>query len=98
MENCCPICFEVLEKRDIRYSFPCSHPYHKTCLENLIENKGNCALCRASIKMIINKDLLDLALTPAINLNTVYSLPDAGCRMPDIYEKVSKLSKLSTGL
>lgn len=88
MENC-SICLESLEKRDIKYSFPCFHSYHEKCLENLKEKHGYCALCRASIKIIINKDSLAFLLTPAINLNIVYSLPDI---TENLHEKLSKLS------
>ena len=81
----CSICLEILEKRDINYAYPCCHSYRAKCLKSIKENKGDCALCRASIKIILkNKHQLITALTPATNLNTVYKLQDI---TKNLYEK-----------
>jgi hypothetical protein len=73
----CSICLEILENRDINYAYPCGHAFHAKCLKYFKEKNGECALCRTSIKIEVkNKHLLKTAFTPAINLNTVYKLPD----------------------
>ena len=40
----CPICFETLETKDIKFS-SCGHKYCNTCLKKLNE----CAICRRKI-------------------------------------------------
>uniref|UniRef100_A0A1I8MYF8 RING-type domain-containing protein n=1 Tax=Musca domestica TaxID=7370 RepID=A0A1I8MYF8_MUSDO len=45
-DNICPICFEVMESRDMNY-LPCMHALHDHCLTRLKTHSKKCPKCRA---------------------------------------------------
>ena len=54
-QNICPICIEeTLKNESIVKMNVCNHHYHKNCALACLENKEECAICRANI----NNDIL----------------------------------------
>ena len=46
----CPICLEIMEKKDEMCFSSCGHLYHPECYDKLINmNDAKCALCRRKI-------------------------------------------------
>lgn len=45
----CPICMEVIEKGKLKIT-GCGHKYCETCIGQLKESSGKCAICRCTIK------------------------------------------------
>ena len=47
--NECSICLEEFKLNEIVITLPCSHTYHKKCMEPWLKDNNNCPLCRVSI-------------------------------------------------
>ncbi|XP_019855671.1 PREDICTED: RING finger protein 150-like [Amphimedon queenslandica] len=48
-EPTCAVCLENFKHNDIIRPLPCSHEFHKKCIDPWLESKGNCPLCKSSI-------------------------------------------------
>lgn len=48
MEENCPICLEIITKKDI-YKTKCMHSFHKKCILNHFYQRNNCPLCRSNL-------------------------------------------------
>ena len=48
----CSICFETIEKDNIVQSLPCSHCFHHECINNWVQMKEECPICRHKIEII----------------------------------------------
>ena len=50
LEKECPICFEEYKEDQVKNKeiviTECGHLYHKKCIENWLEEKKNCPVCR----------------------------------------------------
>ena len=50
-EECdCSICLSTIGKNETVYDIPCSHIFHKHCLNTWIKRKNTCPLCRQKIR------------------------------------------------
>ena len=47
--NECSICLEAFKLNEIVITLPCSHTYHKKCMEPWLKDNNNCPLCRVNI-------------------------------------------------
>jgi len=47
--NECSICIEQFQVNEKILTLPCSHIYHKSCLQKWLINNQNCPLCREDI-------------------------------------------------
>ncbi|GMH33463.1 hypothetical protein BSKO_01297 [Bryopsis sp. KO-2023] len=48
--NRCPICLEEFSKGDAMRVMPCSHNYHKDCLDKWLRIKAVCPICNLNIR------------------------------------------------
>ena len=49
-ENCCPICLVEYSNGDEIRVLPCSHEFHKTCVDSWLGNNSSCPACRHSLQ------------------------------------------------
>jgi Ring finger domain len=55
---CCPICKELLEKRDVLVQLPlCIHCFHKECIEAWLPSKLTCPVCRRRVDMEVPREI-----------------------------------------
>jgi len=47
--ECCPICLLDYEEGDEVRTLPCSHEFHKHCVDSWLENNSSCPACRHSV-------------------------------------------------
>lgn len=57
MNNDCSICCEKIINN--AYSLPCSHTFHKNCIQRWFQEKKNCPYCRLDIDVILNEHVAE---------------------------------------
>jgi hypothetical protein len=52
-ESDCPICISRIDDSQEAMVTPCSHAFHRTCLERWMEERLDCPLCRAPLPSVV---------------------------------------------
>ena len=76
-EDCCPICLLEYAEGDELRSLPCTHVFHKSCIDSWLLNSASCPSCRYSLDeltLLTTSPIPDNAahnqsLSPASSLN-----------------------------
>lgn len=48
-DGCCPVCLEHFLCGDEQRILPCSHAYHRACIDEWLHSHGTCPICRLDI-------------------------------------------------
>ena len=48
-KECCPICLENFNEKEILTTLPCYHTFHKVCIKAWLEKNSNCPVCRVKL-------------------------------------------------
>lgn len=52
IDDCCAICLESIESKQLLRTLPCSHSFHSGCIDNwLLSSSPICPFCRAELKI-----------------------------------------------